>query len=492
MVSKLVAMTTALNGSSAGRVAIVTGASRGVGQAAIRCLAARGYAVVVNYLHDQRAAESIVDAILADNGNAVAVRADVADDLDVKRLFAETIAAFGGIDVVVHAAGGRITASDITKVGLDEFDALVRINTRATFVVNREAARHLRDGGAIVNLSSSADGSSLRTHGLYAVTKAPADVLTRAFALELRERNISVNAMSLEVDIPYAPNQVADVIAYLLSEHGHGLTGQVLRVGDPGLPFAGFHGLRARRTSARPRWHGRTAADAFDVVILSLPGYGFSGKPAAAGWGPERIARAWAVLMERLGYTRYVAQGGDWGTAVTAAMARQAPAGLLGIHVNFAQMVPLEILGHIRNGEPAPAGTPVGLAAWLLDHDTGTGTYEHLARLFAGQPYGAITRQDWLDNTSLYWLTNTATSAARLYWQQAVTGQNFYAPADVSLPAAVTVFPEEYVHAPRSWTEQAYHNLIYFNEAERGGHFAAWEQPQLFAEELRAAFRTLR
>ena len=295
-----------------------------------------------------------------------------------------------------------------------------------------------------------------------------------------------------------------------------------------GWPGSVIEQLKIIEPLTNPAGHGGSAADAFDVVIPSLPGFGFSGKPAAAGWGPERIARAWAVLMERLGYTGYVAQGGDWGTAVTAAMARQAPAGLLGIHVNFAQMVPLEILGHIRNGEPAPAGlpdaekraygqvafatyhrgygviqgtrpqtigysladTPVGLAAWLLDHDTGT--YEHLARLFAGQPYGAITPQDWLDNTSLYWLTNTATSAARLYWQQAVTGKNFYAPADVSLPAAVTVFPEEYVHAPRSWTEQAYHNLIYFHEAERGGHFAAWEQPQLFAEELRAAFRTLR
>jgi 3-oxoacyl-[acyl-carrier protein] reductase len=234
-VFKLVAMTTALNGSPDGRVAIVTGGSRGVGRATIRCLAARGYAVVVNYLHDQRAAESIVDAILANNGNAVAVRADVADDLDVKRLFAETIAAFGGIDVVVHAAGSQVTASDITKVGLDEFDALVRINTRATFVVSQQAAQHLRDGGAIVNLSSSAGDSSLRTHGLYAATKAPADVLTRALALELRERNISVNAVSVEVHRPCAPNQVADVIAYLLSEHGHGLTGQVLRVGDPGL-----------------------------------------------------------------------------------------------------------------------------------------------------------------------------------------------------------------------------------------------------------------
>ena len=226
-------MNTALNGSPAGPVAIVTGGSRGVGRETIRRLAARGYAVVVNYLHDQSAAESTVEAILANNGNAVAVRADVADDLDVQRLFAETIAAFGGIDVVVHAAGSRIAASPVTEVDLDEFDALVRINTRATFVVNQEAARHLRNGGAIVNLSSPADGSSLMTHGLYAATKATTDVLTRALALELRERNITVNAVSLEVHRPCVPNQVADVIAYLLSEHGHGLTGQVLRVGDP-------------------------------------------------------------------------------------------------------------------------------------------------------------------------------------------------------------------------------------------------------------------
>ena len=190
------AMTTALNGSPAGRVAIVTGGSRGVGGATVRRLAARGYAVVVNYLHDQRAAESTVEAILAGNSDAVAVRADVADDLDVQRLFAETIAAFGGIDVVVHAAGSRITAIPVTEAGLDEFDALVRINTRATFVVNREAARHLRNGGAIVNLSSSAEDSSLRTYGLYAATKAATDVLTRALALELRERDITVNAVS--------------------------------------------------------------------------------------------------------------------------------------------------------------------------------------------------------------------------------------------------------------------------------------------------------
>ena len=191
-------MTTARNGSPAGRVAIVTGGSRGIGRAAARRLAAGGYAVAVSYLRDQRAAESAVEAILADNGNAVAIRADIADDLDVERLFAETIAAFGGIDVVVHAAGSRITATPVTEAALDEFDALVRINTRATFVVNQQAARHLRDGGAIVNLSSSAGGSSLRTHGLYAATKALTDVLTRALALELGERNITVNAVSVE------------------------------------------------------------------------------------------------------------------------------------------------------------------------------------------------------------------------------------------------------------------------------------------------------
>ena len=228
-------MTTALNGSPAGRVAIVTGGSRGVGGATVRRLAARGYAVVVNYLHDQRAAELTVEAILADNSDALAVRADVADDLDVQRLFAETIAAFDGIDVVVHAAGSRIIAAPVTEVGLDEFDALMRINARATFVVNREAARRLRTGGSIVNLSSSAEDSSLRTHGLYAATKAITDALTRALALELRERNITVNAVSLEAGRPCAPDRVADVIAYLLSDHGHRITGQVLQVGDPGL-----------------------------------------------------------------------------------------------------------------------------------------------------------------------------------------------------------------------------------------------------------------
>ena len=228
-------MTTALNGSPASRVAIVTGGSRGAGGATARRLAARGYAVVVNYLHDQRAAELTVEAILAGRGDAVAVRADVADDLDVQRLFAETMTAFGGVDAVVHTAGGHIATTLVTEAGLDEFDALVRLNTRATFVVNREAARYLRNGGAIVNLSSSAEGSSLRTYGVYAATEAITDVLTRALALELRERDITVNAVTTAAHRPCLPDQVADVIAYLLSGHGHRLTGQILHVGDAEL-----------------------------------------------------------------------------------------------------------------------------------------------------------------------------------------------------------------------------------------------------------------
>jgi 3-oxoacyl-[acyl-carrier protein] reductase len=223
-----------LDGSPAGRVAIVTGGSRGVGRETIRMLAAWGYAVVVNYLHDRRAAESTVEAILAANSDAVAIRADVADDLDVERLFAETIAVFGGIDVVVHALGSPVIATPVAEVDLDVLDALVRINTRATFIVNREAARHLRNGGAIVNLTSSADGSSLPAYGLYAATKAATDVLTRALALELRERDIAVNAVSLEVDMPCAPDRVADVVAYLLTDRGHRLTGHVLRIDGPG------------------------------------------------------------------------------------------------------------------------------------------------------------------------------------------------------------------------------------------------------------------
>jgi 3-oxoacyl-[acyl-carrier protein] reductase len=225
-------MTTPLAAPAPDRVAIVTGGSHGVGRAIVRSLASHGHTVVVNYLHDQRAAEATVDAILADNGVALTVRADVADEMDVERLFAETITAFGGIDIVVHAVACRVTAAPLADVDLDEFDALCRINTRATFMINREAARHLRDGGAIVNLPS------LASDGLHAATNAATDTFTAALALELQERDITVNAVSLDPDRPNLPDRVADLVAYLLSDHGHHLTGRLLRVDDPGsAPF---------------------------------------------------------------------------------------------------------------------------------------------------------------------------------------------------------------------------------------------------------------
>jgi pimeloyl-ACP methyl ester carboxylesterase len=282
-----------------------------------------------------------------------------------------------------------------------------------------------------------------------------------------------------------------------------------------------------------PTAYGASASDAFHLVIPSLPGYGFSGKSTTTGWGPERTARAWVVLMRRLGYAKFAAQGGDLGGVVTNVMAKQAPPELLGIHVNFPATVPPEIVKSLQAGDPPPAdlsddekhayeqlgsaamkrrayaleqGTrpqtlyglsdsPVGLASWLLDH--GDGYVQPAAALTSavygrpvdGESAGALTRDDLLDDITLYWLTNTGISAARFYWEFHF---NFTAAADVSVPAAISVFPRENYQAPRSWTERAYHNLIYYNRPVRGGHFAAWEQPQLFAEEVRAGLRPLR
>jgi 3-oxoacyl-[acyl-carrier protein] reductase len=226
-------MDTAGARSPAVRVAIVTGASRGVGRAIVRRLAARGHTVVVNYFHDQAAAEATVDAILSDHGAAVTVRADVADELDVERLFAETITAFGGLDAVVHTVGGPVTAPPLAKADLGEFQALCRINTQAAFIVNREAARHVRKGGAIVNLSTTAERLAPPAYGLYTAAQSATNVITRALARELRERDITVNAVTLDLGMPCAPHQVTNVVTYLLSADGHRLTGQLLRLDDP-------------------------------------------------------------------------------------------------------------------------------------------------------------------------------------------------------------------------------------------------------------------
>jgi pimeloyl-ACP methyl ester carboxylesterase len=274
-----------------------------------------------------------------------------------------------------------------------------------------------------------------------------------------------------------------------------------------------------------PTAHGGTASDAFDVVIPSMPGYGFSGKPTTTGWDPAHIARAWTVLMKRLGYTKFVAQGGDWGAIITELMGMQAPPELLGIHTNMANVIPLDIDKLAFSGAPAPANlstdenlayerlsfvyakgigygfqlglrpqtmygiadSPVGLAAYFLDHDARS--YEMIARVFAGKSEG-LTRDDVLDNITLTWLTDTALSGGRLYWEN--KGASFFAVKGVVVPTAVSVFPDELFPAPRSWAERAYPNLIHYNKLEKGGHFAAWEQPKLFSEELRAGFRSLR
>jgi pimeloyl-ACP methyl ester carboxylesterase len=274
-----------------------------------------------------------------------------------------------------------------------------------------------------------------------------------------------------------------------------------------------------------PTVHGGTVDDAFDVVIPSMPGYGFSGKPTSPGWDPAHIARAWVVLMKRLGYTKFVAQGGDWGAIIVDMMGLQAAPELLGIHTNMPGIFPADIDGAAFSGAPAPSGlspdekvaydrlqfvyqkgiaygfqmglrpqtlygiadSPVGLAAYFLDHDARS--YDLISRVFAGESAG-LTRDDILDNITITWLTNTALSGARLYWEY--WGKGYFNAKGVSIPVAVSVFPDDLYPAPRSWTEQAYSKLVYYKRHEKGGHFAAWEQPQLLSEDVRAGFRSLR
>ena len=292
-----------------------------------------------------------------------------------------------------------------------------------------------------------------------------------------------------------------------------------------GWPGSIIEQLKVIEPLTNPTAYGGNATDAFDVVIPSLPGFGFSGKPTAVGWEPARMANAFVTLMKRLGYTKFVAQGGDWGSLITDLMGVQAPPELLGIHNSMPAAVPVDIDQATQAGAPAPSGlspeeqraydalsfvwrhvyyafymasrpqtlaaladSPVGLASFLLDHDGRS--QQHIADLFVdGTPFGDLTRDDILDNITLYWLTNTSISAARIYWENK---HGFFNPKGVKVPTAVSAFPEELYQAPRSWAERAYPKLMYYNKLDKGGHFAAWEQPQLFSEEMRAAFKSLR
>ncbi len=291
-----------------------------------------------------------------------------------------------------------------------------------------------------------------------------------------------------------------------------------------GWPGSVIEQLKIIGPLTNPEAHGGHASDAFHLIIPSLPGYGFSGKPSTAGWGPERIARTWTVLMKRLGYTKYVAQGGDWGALITQLMGAQAAPGLLGIHTNMPGAVPPDIDKAAFAGAPAPSGlsadeqhaydqlvffytrglayaqemgnrpqtlygiadSPIGLAGWILDHDASS--YAMMTRVFDGKTEG-LTRDDILDNITFYWLTNTGVSSARLYWENKLA---FFAPKNVQIPVAVSVYPDEIYAAPRSWVEKAFPKLIYFNKLPKGGHFAAWEQPAFFVSDVRAAFKSLR
>lgn len=387
----------------------------------------------------------------------------------------------------------------------------------------RASGEELADLRRRVNATKWPDQEQV-TDDSQGVRLATAQKLARYWATEHDWRRIEARLNAL-------PNFITNIdgldihFIHVRSKHQNALPMIVTH----GWPGSIIEQMKIIEPLTNPTAHGGTAADAFHLVIPSLPGYGFSGKPTKPGWNPVSIAKAWATLMQRLGYTKYVAQGGDWGNAISEVMALQQPPGLLGIHTNMAATVPADVSKALAVGGPPPAGlspeeknawdqlddfyknglgyalemnnrpqtlygiadSPVGLATWMIDHDIRS--YQMIARAFDGTSEG-LTRDDVLDNVTLYWLTNTAISSARLYWdtQHNLPPGGFFDVRGITIPVAVSAFGEEIYQAPKSWAEKAYPKLIHYNSFEKGTHFAAWEKPKLFVDEMRAAFKSLR
>jgi pimeloyl-ACP methyl ester carboxylesterase len=359
------------------------------------------------------------------------------------------------------------------------------------------------------------------------VPLAPLQDLARYWATEYNWRNIEAKLNALPQFITELDGLDIHFI-HVRSKHEHALPVIITH----GWPGSIIEELKIIDPLVNPTAHGGTESDAFDVVIPSMPGYGFSGKPTSPGWDPTRIARAWVTLMQRLGYAKFVASGTDWGAVIVDMMATQMPEGLLGIHTNMAGVIPVDVWQALVSGGPTPSGlsdeetrtfekvkkffakgasyslemgnrpqtlygvadSPVGLAAWLFDHGDGdavpTASWMAAIRKSAKEvPDTELSRDDLLDNITLYWLTNTAVSSGRLYWENKLS---FFGVKNVKIPVAVSVFPGELYQAPRSWSERAYPKLIHYNKLDKGGHFAAWEQPELFAAEMRAGLKSLR